>query len=94
MLTAIRHALDPAGRTQVESGERAEYRHRLGRLSAREREVLTGLVAGKPNKVIAFDLNISPRTVEIYRANVMIKMSAHSLSELVRMFLAVEDARP
>jgi two-component system response regulator FixJ len=47
--------------------------------------VLDGLVAGKANKVIAFDLGISPRTVEIYRANVMTKMSAHSLSDLVRM---------
>jgi two-component system response regulator FixJ len=47
--------------------------------------VLEGLVAGKANKVIAFDLGISPRTVEIYRANVMTKISANSLSDLVRM---------
>jgi two-component system response regulator FixJ len=47
--------------------------------------VLDGLVAGKPNKIIAFDHGISPRTVEIYRANVMTKMNAASLSELVRM---------
>jgi len=56
-------------------------------LSKREREVLEGLVAGKPNKTIAYDLGISPRTVEIYRANVMTKMRAVSLSELVRMTL-------
>ena len=49
--------------------------------------MLDGLVAGKPNKIIAFDLGISPRTVEIYRANVMTKMNAGSLSELVRMAL-------
>jgi two-component system response regulator FixJ len=49
--------------------------------------VLEGLVAGKANKNIAFDLSISPRTVEIYRANVMTKMKASSLSELVRMAL-------
>jgi two-component system response regulator FixJ len=49
--------------------------------------VLEGLVAGKANKVIAFDLGISPRTVEIYRAHVMTKMNAGSLSELVRMAL-------
>ena len=54
-------------------------------MSARERQVLEGLIAGKPNKIIAFDYNISPRTVEIYRANVMTKMQAASLSELVRM---------
>ena len=47
--------------------------------------MLEGLVAGKANKMIAFDLGISPRTVEIYRANVMTKMSANSLSDLVRM---------
>ena len=47
--------------------------------------MLERLVAGKPNKVIAFDLEISPRTVEIYRANVMTKMAANSLSDLVRM---------
>ena len=58
---------------------------RLATLSNRERQVLEGLVAGKPNKIIAFDYDISPRTVEIYRANVMTKMQAASLSELVRM---------
>jgi two-component system response regulator FixJ len=57
----------------------------LAALSNRERQVLERLVAGKPNKVIAFDLEISPRTVEIYRANVMTKMTANSLSDLVRM---------
>jgi two-component system response regulator FixJ len=59
----------------------------LDRLSEREREVMQGLLAGNPNKVIAHDLDISPRTVEIYRANVMTKMKAASLSELVRMGL-------
>ena len=52
--------------------------------------MLDGLVPAKPNKVIAYDLGISPRTVEIYRANVMAKMQAESLSELVRMALLVE----
>ena len=47
--------------------------------------MLEGLVAGKANKIIAFDLGISPRTVEIYRANLMTKMPANSLSDLVRM---------
>jgi len=58
---------------------------RMETLSEREREVLDGLVEGKANKVIAFDLDISARTVEVYRANVMTKMHAGSLSELVKM---------
>ena len=62
---------------------------RIETLSLRERQVLDGLVAGKANKVIAYDLDISPRTVEIYRAHVMTKMQARSLSELVRMALMV-----
>ena len=65
-------------------------RKRLDALSSRERDVLKGLAAGKANKVIAYDLGISARTVEVYRANVMTKMQADSLSELVRMVLMVE----
>ena len=68
-------------------GERTEIEARLAALSNRERDVLAGLVAGRANKQIAYDLGISPRTVEIYRANLMNKMQAGSLSELVRMAL-------
>ena len=63
---------------------------RLSTLSERERQVLDGLVSGLPNKTIAYDLGISPRTVEIHRANVMSKMGAGSLSPLVRMALIME----
>lgn len=66
----------------------ATARTRLAGLSSREREVLEGLLAGLPNKTIAYDLAISPRTVEIHRARVMAKMAARSLSELVRLALA------
>ena len=69
--------------------ERTEIEARLAALSPRERDVLGGLVAGRANKQIAFDLGISPRTVEIYRANLMNKMQAGSLSDLVRMALVV-----
>jgi two-component system response regulator FixJ len=61
---------------------------KLALLSPREREVLEGLLAGLPNKTIAYDLAISPRTVEIHRARVMDKMGARSLSELIRLALA------
>jgi len=61
---------------------------KLELLSPREREVLEGLLAGLPNKTIAYDLAISPRTVEIHRARVMDKMGARSLSELIRSALA------
>ena len=60
---------------------------KLALLSRRERQVLEGLLVGLPNKSIAYDLGISPRTVEIHRARVMDKMGARSLSELVRLAL-------
>ena len=63
-------------------------------LSPREKDVLTGLIEGRANKQIAFDLGISPRTVEIYRANLMNKMQANSLSDLVRMALLAEMLNP
>jgi len=67
---------------------RAAAAAKLALLSPREREVLEGLLAGLPNKSIAYDLAISPRTVEIHRARVMDKMGARSLSELIRLTLA------
>jgi two-component system response regulator FixJ len=87
LLAAVRSALGQWEKGVHKDAERAQLTARLAALSNREREVLEGLVAGKPNKVIAFDLGISPRTVEIYRANVMTKMEAASLSDLVRMAL-------
>jgi two-component system response regulator FixJ len=87
MLAAVRSALDRGQKDAEKSAERAGCLEKLAALSSREREVLEGLVAGKANKIIAFDLSISPRTVEIYRANVMTKMGANSLSQLVRMAL-------
>jgi two-component system response regulator FixJ len=85
LLTAVRSALGDAEQTALRGAEQAEVDRRLASLSVRERQVLEGVVAGKPNKVVAFELGISPRTVEIYRAHVMTKMRAGSLSELVRM---------
>jgi two-component system, LuxR family, response regulator FixJ len=84
-LAAVRSALARQAQTAEQDAQTFELRARFDALSDREAQVLDGLVAGKANKVIAFDLGISPRTVEIYRANVMTKMQASSLSELVRM---------
>ena len=85
LLSAVRAALDRWEGKSREISERSRYIEKLETLSSRERDVLEGLIAGKANKVIAFDLGISPRTVEIYRANVMTKTGANSLPELVRM---------
>ena len=87
LLASVRSALGRLEKDAQRDAERADLSNRLAALSPREREVLEGLVAGKANKIIAFDLGISPRTVEIYRAHVMTKMNAGSLSELVRMAL-------
>ena len=87
LLAAVRSALNRQDSDSKRQAERAAIDDRLAALSNREREVLEGLVAGRANKQIAFDLGISPRTVEIYRANLMTKMQAASLSELVRMAL-------
>jgi two-component system, LuxR family, response regulator FixJ len=90
LLAAIGAALREGSDRQRAAEERAAVLERLASLSGREREVLDGLVAGHANKVIADDLQISPRTVEVYRANVMSKMRAASLSELVRMTLVAQ----
>ncbi|HEY2755896.1 MAG TPA: response regulator FixJ [Pseudolabrys sp.] len=85
LLAAVRAALDKDADAAKRQAELDEIQNKLAALSNRERQVLEGLVAGHANKIIAFDLGISPRTVEIYRANVMTKMAANSLSDLVRM---------
>lgn len=87
VLASVRLALSKNRLDSEQELRKAEVKERLASLSPREQQVLDGLVAGHPNKTIAFDLGISARTVEVYRANVMTKMQAHSLSELVRMTL-------
>jgi two-component system response regulator FixJ len=79
--TAIRQA-EPAAKTEAVAQDIAA---RIATLSPRERQVMDGLIAGLSNKLIARDYDISPRTIEVYRANVMTKMQANSLSELVRL---------
>jgi len=91
-LEVVRFALVCDERSVRRSQELLRTQARLQSLSQRERQVLDCLVDGKANKVIAHELNISIRTVEIHRANVMAKMEARSLSELIRMALFVEAA--
>jgi two-component system response regulator FixJ len=88
LLEAIRSALNARPAIQGDGVAGSEAEARLAELSPRERDVLRGLVAGKINKVIAHDLGISPRTVEVYRANLMAKTGARGMSELMRIALA------
>jgi two-component system response regulator FixJ len=88
LLAAVRRARAAAeqSRSEAEAGDQAA--HLIEQLTPRERDVLKHLVAGHPNKIIAYELSISPRTVEIHRAHVMDKMQARSLSDLIRAALA------
>ena len=90
LLASVRSALSEQAAVQEVVEARSAIKQRLSLLSTRERQVLDGLIAGQPNKTIAYELGISPRTIEIYRANVMTKMEASSLSELVRMALTAD----
>lgn len=94
LLASVRSALTRQQGDAKRHAERVEIEGRIAALSNRERDVLGGLVAGRANKQIAYDLGISPRTVEIYRANLMDKMRAGSLSDLVRMALITGTLQP
>ena len=87
LLGAIRAALDAQSSSLGDGGAKKSAEAKLAELSPRERDVLRGLVAGKINKVIAHELSISPRTVEVYRANLMAKTGARNMSELMRIAL-------
>ncbi|WP_395812814.1 response regulator FixJ [Devosia sp.] len=91
--------IESIGKAAARASERVQLtqtieqtRQRLALLSERERQVLSGVVAGQPNKAIAFELGISPRTVEVYRAGLMGKMQARSLPDLVRMVMNIDIA--
>jgi len=86
-IAAITSALATRSRSDA-GGVKSAALEKLEGLSPREREVLMGIVAGKMNKMIAYELEISPRTVEIYRANLMSKTGARNVSELMRLALS------
>ena len=88
IVETIRQAIERHQTRSAAAGAAGGIRARIDSLTPREREVMERLVAGRPNKIIAFELDISPRTVEIHRARVMEKMAADSLSHLVRLALA------
>jgi two-component system response regulator FixJ len=91
LLSSVARAAALRSQDQGRQAAAAAARTRLATLSPRERQVLDLLVLGRPNKVIAFELDISPRTVEIHRAHLMEKMEARSLSDLVRAAIAAGD---
>jgi two-component system response regulator FixJ len=95
LLTAIESGFRYLGGKQTAEAAAAASRIRIAGLTPREREVLAGLTMGHPNKTIAYDLGISPRTVEVHRANLMTKLQVRSLSDALRLaFAAGMDKGP
>jgi FixJ family two-component response regulator len=87
LIDRIREVLEEDASARVEKLQKVEILKRIDSLTEREREVMDQVVDGKANKVVAIDLNVSQRTVEIHRANVMDKMKARSLAQLVRLVM-------
>jgi two-component system response regulator FixJ len=94
LLSALEHGVERLKRSAADVERADEAAVRLQALTPREREVLDGLAKGLPNKTIAYDLGISPRTVEIHRANLMSKLGVKSLSEALRIAFAAQDKSP
>ena len=93
LLDRVRQALEMDRQAREVRSRREDARRRLATLTAREREVLNLVVAGRANKEIAFELRVSPKTVEVHRAHVMSKMCVDSLAELIRVTLLAGEIR-
>ena len=92
LVSAIEQGIERLRRSAIDRGRAGDAAVKLQVLTPREREVLDGLAKGLPNKTIAFDLGISPRTVEIHRSNLMTKLGVRSLSEALRIAFAAQSA--
>lgn len=90
LIDRVREVLEEDAQTRADKLQRTEILKRMDTLTEREREVMAQVVEGKANKVVAIDLNVSQRTVEIHRANVMDKMKARSLAQLVRLVMKAQ----
>ena len=93
LVESVRHALTLDQQMRATEAERAEVTARLALLSAREREVLERVTEGSPNKVIAVDLGIGEKTVEVHRASVMRKLSVNSVAALTRLVLLAQGTK-
>jgi two-component system, LuxR family, response regulator FixJ len=94
LIDRIQRALEKDRNNRAALDQRGVLRERLESMTPRERQVLSMVIAGKPNKIMAADLNVSQRTVEIHRSRVMEKMGASSLAQLVRMMMDLDEKRP
>jgi FixJ family two-component response regulator len=92
LIECVRSALQRDRETRRSISEIEEIRERRARLTEREREVLAYLIQGAPNKTIAYELGIAQRTIELHRSNVLNKMGARSIAQLVRMMMNLERA--